>query len=489
MVLKRVLTIVTMAAALAIAPPAQAGYVQVFGGATYDAHPTYTGFTGAVMEAAPGSCVNNTGTAVGWARKNVGGSFLGDRAVRWDSGGAPATELGNIGTDDTGRTDAYVYAVNDANTAVGYARMYTAENYLGYRAVRWDAGGAATELGDLGTNSAGHTTARAYAVNDANTAVGWAQKYVDGSDLGWRAVRWDGGGSAATELGNLGTGGTGGTGARAYAVNDANTAVGYANKFVAGRYRGERAVRWDAGGTAPTELGILGLDIWGETSAYAFAVNNSNTAVGWTEKYVDGSYRGKRAVRWDDGRTAATELGHIGASPTGETATYAYAVNDANTAVGYAAKYIDGIWRGSRAVRWDGGGTAATELGNLGIGSDGFTAARALAVSNANTAVGYAAKYVGGSGLGQRAVMWGPDGVAVDLNTLIDPASGWTLTKACDISEDGLWVGGEGLYDPGSMPAYDRLWLIQVPEPATLSLLALGGLAMIRRRRLARHGR
>jgi len=156
-----------------------------------------------------------------------------------------------------------------------------------------------------------------------------------------------------------------------------------------------------------------------------------------------------------------------------------------NTTVGFATKYDNGSDLGTRAVRWDAVGTAATELGTLETHSDWVTNARAYAVSDANTAVGYDDKYSAGRAI-RRAVMWGLDGVALDLNMLIDPDSGWTLTKACDISEDGLWIGGEGLYDPdglGPINAYDRLWVMQVPEPATLSLLALGGVAMLRRKR------
>ena len=268
-------------------------------------------------------------------------------------------------------------------------------------------------------------------------------------------------------------------------VNDAGTAVGNANKYVAGSNLGGRAVRWDGGGTVATELGNLGTSDSGYTYAGAYAVNDANTPVGWTRKYVAGSWLGQRAVRWDAGGTAATELDNLGTDSDGWTNALAYAVNEANTVVGKARKYDDGSWLGDRPVRWDAGGTAATELGNLGTDTDGWTHTWAYAVNDANTAVGYAEKYVAGSYLGDRAVMWGPDAVAVDLNTLIDPAAGWTLTRACDISEHDLWIGGEGLYDPdgpGPLGTYERLWVMQVPEPATLSLLALGGLALVRRR-------
>jgi len=87
--------------------------------------------------------------------------------------------------------------------------------------------------------------------------------------------------------------------------------------------------------------------------------------------------------------------------------------------------------------------------------------------------------------------MWGLDGTAVDLNTLIDPDSGWTLTWARSISDTG-WIEGYGTYNPdtvgpgpgpGPGADYERLFVMQVPEPATLALVALGAAATLLRRR------
>ncbi|HSI32781.1 MAG: DUF3466 family protein [Phycisphaerae bacterium] len=472
-------------ALLVTAPVAHAA--PIYGGPTYDSA-TGTGYRSSALSVpvAPGSTAGN-GTAVGYADKYSGGTDLGTRAVRLDASAAVATELGHLGTDSSGSTDSYAYAVNPAGTAVGFATKYTGGTSRGDRAVRWDAGNTvATELGNLGTSSSGYTISRAYAVNAAGTAVGYAQ------NLGDRAVRWDASGTAATELGHLGTRDDGVTSSRAHAVNAAGTAVGYADKYPGGTYSslGYRAVRWDASSTLATELGNLGTRNNGTTHSVAYAVNAAGTTIGYAYKYSGDTSFGNRAVRWDASGTAATELGNLGTTSGGYTLSLACAINTAGTAVGYADKYSGGTDRGERAVRWGASGTLATELGNLGTSGGGITNSRAFAVNTDGTAVGYATKYSGGTNLGDRAVAWGADGVAIDLNTLLPPADQllWTLTQARGIS-DTNWVSGFGAYDPdgaGGQAAYTRAFLIQVPEPAGLSLLALGGVTLFCRRRTRR---
>ncbi|MCC7203842.1 MAG: hypothetical protein IT441_02090, partial [Phycisphaeraceae bacterium] len=48
---------------------------------------------------------------------------------------------------------------------------------------------------------------------------------------------------------------------------------------------------------------------------------------------------------------------------------------------------------------------------------------------------------------GYRAVVWGTDGLPIDLNTLIDPTRGWLLTSANEITDNG-WIVGQGMFDP-----------------------------------------
>ena len=257
------------------------------------------------------------------------------------------------------------------------------------------------------------------------------------------------------------------------------TAVGVANKYAAGIGVGYRAVRWDASGTAATELGSLGTNTEGYTLSLAYDINSSGTVAGWAKKYgAAGEDIGLRSVRWDASGTNATELGNLG-TDGGRTESKPNAINDAGTIVGWAYKPAH---LGPRAVRWDASGTAATELGTLGTDSFGYSS-EAYAINSAGIAVGYA--HVVGT-LGDHAVLWKGDAIATDLNTLIDPASGWILNQARAIS-DTNWISGTGTFDPdgpGPQAGYSRPFLVQVPEPTGVALLSLGGV-MLRRRRCA----
>jgi probable HAF family extracellular repeat protein len=93
----------------------------------------------------------------------------------------------------------------------------------------------------------------------------------------------------------------------------------------------------------------------------------------------------------------------------------------------------------------------------------------AAAINNAGQVVG---RYATPSGA-VHAALW-QNGVMTDLNDLLPPGSGWTLTEATAINDQGQIVGygshGTFLLTPG-VPA--------VPEPGTLGLFGLGTLGLL----------
>jgi hypothetical protein len=459
---------------------------QIYGGGAYDTSDG-TGYFYPQVPVLPGSTAGN-GVAVGNGSRYAHDTPLGDRAFRWDASGNPAVELGNLGTDAGGYTSTIAYAVNPTGTAAGYAQKIIANQDFGFRAVRWDANTTvATELDNLGTTVTGNTTTNAFAINSAGTIAGLAEKYTGGVYQGTLAVRWAAGGTAVTELGNLGLSNAGDTVTQAYALNSAGTTVGFANKWVAGNYVGDRAVRWDSTGTAAIDLGTLGVDVNGHGFSIAHDVNDAGVTVGYSDKYVVNTNVGTRAVRWDAGSSTPTELDALGDSPTGENNAGANAINAAGTAVGSSNKWDAGVDVGARAVRWDAGSTTATELGTLGTDPAGYTYAQALDVNASGIAVGEMYEYDDAHNfIDIRAVAWLPDGSPLVLNNLLAPDSGWrTLFTAHSISDTG-WITGIGIYDPdGGDPAfsYPRTFLIALPEPASAALFGLTAIALTPRRR------
>lgn len=486
-----------MLGALAVNSSASGQFLTVYGGPAEDTTLNYYSHEGtsATADVRAGS-----GVAVSTGIKVSGGNNLGLRAIRWDASGT-ATELGNLGASSSGETVSRAYAVNAAGVAVGYAGKYSGSTSAGTRAVRWTATGtAATELGNLGLSASGFTESSALAINEVGTTVGYANKFVGGDWRGERPVRWSSSGTVANELAPISTSGNF-THSHATAINAAGAAVGWGNKYSGTTPLGQRAVRWSATSPAATELGTLDLGVAGGVYySAAYAINNAGTAVGQADKWSDSTSLGRRAVRWDAFSTVATELAGLGADSNGFTYSSALAINSAGDAVGVALKYdINGFALRDRAVRWNASGTAATELGLLGADAGERTVSLARAINDAGFAAGIERKLAGLSGFdgySDTAVVWRPDGAAIDLNTLIAPSSGWVLTEARSISNTN-WVGGIGIYGDGS-GGFVRAFLLDisslvVPEPTGIAIAAATFLSLrgsrwraIRRRGLTR---
>jgi hypothetical protein len=384
-----------------------------------------------------------------------------------------------------------------------------------------------TRLGDLGPDINGQITVVPYAVNASGLAGGIASFQYPGHEL---PVLWPAGGTAPVVLDYLGAKDYIASGASVNAINAGGVAVGYSSLFpTAGLNLGERAVRWAAGGTAVVQLGDLGLRN-GATYSVANAIDSAGNAFGHATKNVNGVDLGFRAVRWDAGQTAATELTTLNISPSGVAQSNVRGANDSGQLVGEATTFLNGVQQGRRPVRWTSGGSTITELPTLGVNNPGQDLGFATSINQNGTSAGYLFTYVGNNFMGYRALKWSADGTqatellppadatgdftrayamnragdvvgdgwgaliwragdttGVNLNTLIDPNSGWQLGTALGINDDGVIVG-IGNYDPdgpGPLPAqsYSPFRLDPVPEPALLPAVIVMSLCLTRRRR------
>ena len=83
-----------------------------------------------------------------------------------------------------------------------------------------------------------------------------------------------------------------------------------------------------------------------------------------------------------------------------------------------------------------------------------------------------------------HAMIYDPTNGMVDLNTLIDPSLGWTLTSAGAINNAGDIVGtGNIIVDvPGHGPTEfdtEAFLLVPVPEPGSAVLCGLGAISCL----------
>jgi probable HAF family extracellular repeat protein len=351
-------------------------------------------------------------------------------------------DLGALGSN------SYASSVNNNGQIVGAAMKIYADNH----AVVFDSTGAGNNI-DLGTlGGVKSYSSYAFSINNNGQIVGSAS-ISPGSDYQHATLFDSTGAGKNIDLGILPGGGQY---SRAHSINDKGQIVGYASN-ISGY---SRATLFDStGGGKNIDLGTLG-----GMASQANSINSGGQIVG----FAFNIYERDRATLFDS--TGAGDNIDLGILPGGGY-SIASSINDSGQIVGYA----DNNSGYSYATLFDSTGAGDNiDLGTIPGGKDSF----ACSINNSGQIVGWSFNNFTES----RATLFDPSGAGhnIDLNTLLPQDSGWTLYEAYSINDNG-WIVGCGLNSPtGSGHAF---LLGPIPEPCTLALLALGGLAALRRRR------
>ena len=351
--------------------------------------------------------------------------------------GASAQQYQLIDLGTLGGSSSFALDINNLGQVTGNAQTVVGQPAPRLNTFLWNAPGPMVNVGVLpGSNN----FSRGYAINDAGTIVGESDNntsrafiYANGSLSGLTRLAGDNDRGVAHDINNNGL------------------VVGISSNGVA-----SRATMWTNG--LGSDLGSL--DGLTTTTARAWGLNDANSAVGYSRRDTTSSV--SQATLWRPG-LAPLNLGSLQSNSFSQ----AYAIN------------ASGVIAGSAVAGQTGGGTDITQAalwtvaGNSvslqALGSLGRTFSEAKDINVAGQVIGYATNTAGSP---QRAFIW-QDGTMFDLNSFIDPASGFTLATAEGINNRGDIVGW------GTVGGVTHAYVLQaVPEPQALALL-LAGLAVL----------
>ena len=163
----------------------------------------------------------------------------------------------------------------------------------------------------------------------------------------------------------------------------------------------------------------------------------------------------------------------LGDLPGGSYSSFASGVSaDGSVVVGRGTSAS-----GGEAMIWD----AINGLRGMGD----LTGGRFLSQFNDVSANGSIVVGKGNGAAGERAVIWdatnGMQELSVFLNALGIDTTGWTLSEAAAISDDGLTIVGTGTNPNGLTEG----WIAVIPEPGTALLMGLGLVGLASQRRSA----
>jgi len=347
-----------------------------------------------------------------------------------------AASFQGLGDLPSGEFGSAPYAVSsDGSIVVGWSRN---GSELGYEAFRWSNDSGMVGLGAL-PGEKFYSQAEGISA-DSSVVVGYSN-----SALGGEAFRW------TEDEGMQGLGYLSG-GFRSTAVDasaDGYVVVGWST----GSNR-EEAYRW----TEPDGMVGLGFLWGGQNDSIAEAVSDDGSViVGWGSSQL-----GTEAFRWteDEGMQG---LGYFDEAYS----SYARDVSaDGLVVAGYC--WMNASGNNVKAFRW----TEIEGMQQLGEG-------HAYTVSDDGSII--AGCVMPDSG---EACMWDTDNNMRYIKDMLEndydlELTNWRLDMVSGISSDGLTFVGRGINPDG----YQEAWIATIPEPCTLSLLALGGLAILSKRK------
>ena len=339
-----------------------------------------------------------------------------------------ATEYSVSDLGSLGGTYSIGLGVNNSGLVSGFSHL------VGNASEHAIVGQALSLPQDL--DSLGGSYSQAYSINNLGEVVGSAAVV---GDTVYHAFQWNGGAApplaALKDLKALVASGN----SRAFSINDKGQATGFSSTSVGT----EHAVLWQNTGVI-TDLGTLD----GTGNSHGNVINAIGEVAGFSS--LTGN-KATHAVLWSNG--TKKDLGTLGGSHSA-----AYGLNTLGEVAGSATTALDAA---QHAFLWQ-----PNQLPQMkDLGTLGGTFSEAHSISRNSDVVGFSTT---ANNAVQKAFLWQSGLGLQDLNTLIDPASGWTLMEAQAISEDGTYITGVGMIN-GERHAFLLKSLITDTTPPIIS--------------------